>query len=69
MCFFINTPEDNQRLHLKTVKALDTHQDGLNDGPVLKEFLVTSKDDTTEDVMRYNEILDHIQSQDDQDQI
>ena len=36
---------------------------------MLKEFIVTSKDDTVEEIMSYNEILDHIQSQDDQDQI
>ena len=67
--FLINTLGDNQHLRLKIVKALDTHQDDLNDGPALKEFLVTYKDDTTEEIMRHNEILCYIQSQDDQDQI
>ena len=36
---------------------------------MLQECVVTSKYDTVEDMMSYNEILDYIQSQDDQDQI
>ena len=67
--FLVNTPEDNRRLRLKIVKALDSHQDDLNDDPVSKEFIFTSKYDTVEDVMIYNRILDHVQSQDDQGQI
>ena len=59
----INTPEDNQRLGLKIVKTLDSHQCDLNDDPSLKELIVTSKDDSVEDIMSYNTILDHIQSQ------
>ena len=52
--FLVITPEDNQRLRLKIVNALDSHQDGLNYDPTLKEFIVTSKDETIEEIMSYN---------------
>ena len=67
--FLLSAPKCNQRLRLKIFKALHTHQDALKNDPVLKEFIVIYKDDTVEEIMYYNEILDHIQSQDDQDKI
>ena len=51
---------------MKIIKVLDSHQDYLNSNAVLKEFVV---DDTVEEIMSYNEILDHMQNQDYQDQI
>ena len=65
----MSTPEDNQSLRLKIIKDIDSHQDDLNFDPALKQFIVNSKDDTLEDIMSHNEILDQIQIQDDQDQI
>ena len=67
--FLTSTPEDVQRLRLNSFKALESHQDDLNVDSALKEFIFTSKNDTVEEFMSYNEILDHIQSQDDQNQI
>ena len=39
--FLMSEPEDNQRLPLKIGKALDIHQDNLNDDPSLKEMLLS----------------------------
>ena len=67
--FLITRPEDNQHILLKIVKASYSHKDDLNYETELKEFVASSKDDNIEEIMSYNEILDHIQIQDDQDQI
>ena len=65
----MSIPEDSQRLRAKIVKSSHSHQENLSSDAVLKEFVVRSKDDTVEEIMSCNEILDHIQNQDDQDQI
>ena len=67
--FLIDTPGDNQCFSLKIVKALCSHKDDLNSDPALKQFIVTYEDDVIEEIMTCNEILVHIQSQDNQDQI
>ena len=56
----MRTPEDSQCLCVKIVKSLDNHQDDLKKDPALKEFSITNKDDIVEEIMRHNEILDHI---------
>ena len=65
----MSTPEDSQRLLAKILKALNSHKDDLNSNHALKYFAVTSKDDSFEEIMSNNEILDHIQNQHNQDQI
>ena len=67
--FFVSSPKENQHLHTKTFKTLDFHQDNMNSNTVLKDFVVIFKDETVEEIMSYNKILDHIQNQDDHDQI
>ena len=54
---------------MKIVKTLGTHQEDLKEDPALKEFVATTKDDIVEEIMSFNEILDHIQNQNDQDPI
>ena len=54
---------------MKIVKALDSRRYGLSSNSILKYFAVTPKDDTIEEIMHCNKILDRIQNQDDQDQI
>ena len=49
--FLVSTPEDIQCLRVKPFKALDSHQDDFNSNPELEEFVVTSKDDTVEEIM------------------
>ena len=58
----MSTPNDSQRLHTKIVKDLDSHQEYLSSNTEIKEFDSTSKDDTVEDIIIYNKILDHIQN-------
>ena len=67
--FIMIMTEDNQRLRVNVVKALETYQEYLNSNPALKYFAVTTKDDTIKEITRCNEILDHIQNQDVQDKI
>ena len=54
---------------MNVVRALESHQDNLNYDPALKELIFTSKDETVGKIMSYNETLDYIQSQHDQDLI
>ena len=44
----MSTPDDIQRLRVNKFKDLDAHQDDLKKDPVLKEFIVTTKDDAVE---------------------
>ena len=46
--------QDIQHLRMTTVNTLDYHQDYLSSNPALKEFVVTSKEDTFEVIMSYN---------------
>ena len=62
-------PEDIPRICVKIVEASDSQDKDLNSNPELKDFIVTSKDDTEENIMSYNEILDNTQNKDDQHQI
>ena len=50
--FFINTSEDSQSLRLNAFQVLDSRQDDLNYDPTLKEFVVTSKDNAIEEILR-----------------
>ena len=63
----MSTINDIQSLLTKIAKDLDSYQDDLNSNYVLKAFIATSKDNTVEEIMRHNEILDHEQNQDNQD--
>ena len=67
--FLMGTSEDRERILMKIAKDLDSYQDDLNSNRALKEFFFTAKDDTIEEIMICNDILDHIQNQDDQDQM
>ena len=62
-------PKDSQHLRVKIVKELDTQEDDLSLDTVQKQFLCTSKEDTVEEIISYNETLDHLQNQEDQDQV
>ena len=42
----MSAPKDIQCLRVKIVKDLDSHHDDLDYDPELKDFVVTSKDDT-----------------------
>ena len=67
--FLMSMHEDSQCLCAKIVNSLNSHKNYLNSNPVIKDLVAISKDDTVEDIMRRNEILDYIQNQDYQDQI
>ena len=57
-----STPECIHRIRTKTVKALDYRKDDLKSIPTLKEFVVTSEENTVKEIMSCNKILDHMQS-------
>ena len=61
----MSTPNDNQRLRVSIIKALDSHEDDLNSNPTRKEFAQTSKHETAKEIMICNDALDHMQNQDD----
>ena len=56
--------EDGQRLRVRIVKAIDDYDDDCAKDSNQKKFVCTMKDDTIEEIFSYNEILDHLNQQD-----
>ena len=69
MYFLMIMLKDSKHLCAKVFHTLDSHQDNLNYNTTIKELITTHKDGYIEDIIRCHDILDHIQNQDDQDQI
>ena len=67
--FLLFTDEDGQRLRSNASKVLDDQEGYLKSNHAREEFMRTYNDDTAEEIMSYNEILDHPQNQEDEDQI
>jgi len=59
--FLLEPKEDGQRFRARIVKAIDDHEANLSKDPDHIKFLCATNDDTLEEVMSYNDILAHIQ--------
>ena len=66
---FLRTEEDGQCLRVKIVKALEHREDGLNKNSARREFRCSTKEDQVEEILTYNEILELIEHQQDEDAI
>ena len=66
---FLPTEEDGQRLHVKIVKAIETHDDELDKNSARREFICSTKDDQVEEILTCNEILELIEDQQDEDAV
>ena len=60
---FLRTEEDGQRLRVKIVKAIETHEDELDKNSARREFSCSTKDDQVEEILTCNEILELIEYQ------
>jgi len=59
--FLLEPQEDSQQFCARIVKAIEDHEENLNQDPACMTFLCSINDDALEDVMSYNDILAHIQ--------
>ena len=59
--FLMEPREDGQRFRARIVKAIEGHDDELTKHPDHLKFLCSVNDDTQEEIMSYNDILAHIQ--------
>ena len=63
-CTYLTDPtEDEQRFRARIVRQIQDHEDDVNEQPDKKRFLVSINDDQAEEVVSYNEILDHIEKE------
>ena len=63
--FLMDEQEDGQRFRARIVRAIEDHESKLEDNPTRIKFLCSINDDEREEIITYNEILDHIQRDDD----
>jgi len=59
--FLLEPQEDGQQFHAWVVKAIEDHEDHLNQDPECMHFLCSVNDDAFGEVMSYNNILANIQ--------
>jgi len=59
--FLLDPQGDGQHFHAQIVQAIEDHEANLNHDPECLKFLCSINDDTLEEVMSYNDILAHIQ--------
>ena len=65
--FLMNPQEDGQRFRARIVQALEDHEADLEKNPTRIKFVCSVNDDQFEEVLAYNEVLDHIQRDEDSD--
>ena len=65
--YFLKDTEDGQRLRFKIVKALEAYEEDLGKDSSRREFICTTNDDQVEEILSYNEILELIEDQKDED--
>ena len=58
--FLMGRQEDGQRYRAKIVEAITEHEDGLHKEDVRIKFRCTVNDEEFEEIVSYNELLDHI---------
>jgi len=63
--FLLEPCEDGQRFRARIVKAIEDHEDTLAHHPEHLQFLCSINDDAAEEIMSYNDILAHIQRDED----
>ncbi len=65
--FLLEPHEDGQCFHAQIVKAIEDHEDKLAHHPDHLKFLCSINNDAAEEIMSYNNILTHIQWDEDSD--
>ena len=59
--FLMNTNDDGEKLRAQVVEAVKVYDDKLKDDPDHIKFVCSVNDDTYEEILSYNEILQHIE--------
>jgi Reverse transcriptase (RNA-dependent DNA polymerase) len=59
--FLMDEQEDGQRFRAKIVKMIDDHESKVEDNPTRKKFLLSINDDSGEEIITYNKLLDYLQ--------
>jgi hypothetical protein len=59
--FLMDKEEDGQRHRARIVKAIEDHEQELENDPDRIKFLISVGDERKEEIISYNEMLDHIQ--------
>jgi hypothetical protein len=59
--FLMDPQEDGQRVRAHIVQAIEDHDGKLDDNPTRIKFLCSINDDESEEIIAYNEILNHIE--------
>ena len=61
--------EDGQHFQAHIVKAIDDHEESTNQNPERIKFLCSINDDQYEEIMKYNDIVTHLQTDDPDDRV
>jgi len=59
--FLLEPCEDDQHFHARIIKAIEDHEQSIAQDPNRLKFLCSINNDTLEEVMSYNDIIAHIQ--------
>ena len=65
--FLILTSENRKYLCINIVKVIENHKDDLNQDLSRKDFLCKYKDDTAEEIISYNKIIEYLQNQENEE--
>jgi len=65
--YLTNPSEDGQRMRLKVIEILDRDDDDRMQSPLITKFRAVNGQDTYEEVVTYNQLIDHLDNDDGQD--
>jgi hypothetical protein len=65
----MNEQEDGQRFCDSIIHAIEDAEAGLSTNPTYVQFICSVNDDEFEEILSYNEVLNHIESHDNNDEI
>jgi hypothetical protein len=60
--FLMDPQENGQRFRARIVRAIENHDGDIEDNPTRIQFLCSVNDDESEEIIAYNEILNHIEN-------
>ena len=65
----LKNTEDGQRIRVKIVRVLDDYEEDLNKDPTRREFVHTTNEDQGEETLSYNETLELVEDQQEDEMI
>jgi hypothetical protein len=65
--FFMNEQEDGQHFWARIIRAIEDTEADLSTNPTHVQFICSLNDDEFEEILSYNEVLNHIESHDNND--